>query len=100
MHAATRNTAGQATNGRHQYPRMARVYVLPFLGLTTGIAVFAAYGSLFTVHQTRQALVVRFGEPVQVITEPGLHVKWPFIDTVITVDNRILSRSSGESTPH
>ncbi len=54
------------------------------------IAVLAAYGSLFTVYQTKQALVVRLGEPVRVITEPGLHVKWPLIDTVITVDNRIL----------
>src|SRR5215475_1526410 len=62
-------------------------YVL-FLGLV--ILVFAAYGALFTVYQTKQALVVRLGEPVRVITEPGLHVKWPLIDTVITVDNRIL----------
>jgi modulator of FtsH protease HflC len=62
-------------------------YIL-FLGLV--ILVFAAYGALFTVYQTKQALVVRLGEPVRVITEPGLHVKWPLIDTVITVDNRIL----------
>jgi membrane protease subunit HflC len=62
-------------------------YVL-FLGLV--ILVFAAYGALFTVYQTKQALVLRLGEPVRVITEPGLHVKWPLIDTVITVDNRIL----------
>jgi membrane protease subunit HflC len=62
-------------------------YVL-FLGLV--ILVFAAYGALFIVYQTKQALVVRLGEPVRVIIEPGLHVKWPLIDTVITVDNRIL----------
>ena len=54
------------------------------------IVVFAAYGSLFTVYQTKQALVVRLGEPVRIITEPGLHVKWPLVETVITVDNRIL----------
>jgi membrane protease subunit HflC len=54
------------------------------------LALLAAYGSLFTVYQTKQALVVRFGEPIRVITEPGLHVKVPIIDTVITVDNRIL----------
>ena len=46
--------------------------------------------SLFTVYQTRQALVVRLGDPIRTITEPGLHVKWPLIDTVIYVDNRIL----------
>ena len=54
------------------------------------ILLIAAYGSLFTVYQTKQALVVRLGEPVRVITEPGLNVKIPIIDTVITVDNRIL----------
>jgi modulator of FtsH protease HflC len=88
----SQNTAGQATGGPRQYPRTTRVrvYALLFLGLAIVILVFAVYGSLFTVYQTRQALVVRFGEPVQVITEPGLHVKWPLIDTVIMVDNRIL----------
>ena len=54
------------------------------------IALTAAYGSLFTVHQTRQALVVRFGEPVRVIKEPGLHMKLPLMETVVLVDNRIL----------
>ncbi len=64
-----------------------------FIGAVVAAAVIlalAAYGSLFTVYQTKQALVVRFGEPVRVITEPGLHVKIPLADTVITVDNRIL----------
>lgn len=54
------------------------------------VALVVAYGSLFTVYQTRQALLVRLGEPVRIITEPGLHVKYPIIDTVIPVDNRIL----------
>ena len=54
------------------------------------IAIVVAWGSLFTVYQTRQALVVRLGEPVRIITDPGLHVKLPFIDTVIDIDNRIL----------
>jgi len=54
------------------------------------VVLFVAYLSLFTVYQTRQALVVRLGDPVRTITDPGLHAKWPFIDTVIYVDNRIL----------
>ena len=53
-----------------------------------------AYGTLFTVNQTQQALVVRLGEPVRVITEPGLNVKMPFIDSVIYVDKRILDLES------
>jgi modulator of FtsH protease HflC len=54
------------------------------------VALMVGYGSLFTVYQTRQALVVRLGEPVRVITEPGLNVKIPFIDSVISIDKRIL----------
>jgi modulator of FtsH protease HflC len=54
------------------------------------VAIIIGYGSLFTVYQTRQALVVRLGQPVRVVTEPGLHVKWPLIDSVISIDNRIL----------
>ena len=54
------------------------------------VAAITAYSSFFTVQQTEQALVVRFGRPVDIVTEPGLHVKAPFIDTVIPVDKRIL----------
>jgi membrane protease subunit HflC len=60
------------------------------------IAVFAVaalivgYSSLFTVYQTQQALVIRLGQPVRVVNEPGLNVKAPFIDTVVYIDKRIL----------
>jgi modulator of FtsH protease HflC len=60
------------------------------LAVLVVVLLFVAYLSLFTVYQTRQALVVRLGEPVRIITEPGLHVKIPLIDTVIPIDNRIL----------
>jgi membrane protease subunit HflC len=48
-------------------PRLT-VMVVVLLG-----ALLAALGSVFTVHQTQQALVLQFGEPRRVITEPGLH---------------------------
>jgi SPFH domain / Band 7 family len=54
------------------------------------LAAAAAYSALFRVHQTEQALLLRFGEPVRVIMEPGLNTKWPFIDRVITIDRRVL----------
>jgi membrane protease subunit HflC len=52
--------------------------------------LIVAYGSVFIVDMTEQALVVRLGEPRAPITEPGLHFKAPFIDTVIPIDKRIL----------
>src|SRR5579872_5991182 len=66
----------------------------PVTGIVTLFLLLAliivGYSSVFAVQQTEQALVVRFGAPVDVVTEPGLHFKAPFIDTVIPVDKRIL----------
>ena len=48
--------------------------------------------STFTVEPTRQALVLRFGEPVgDVVDASGLHFKAPFIDQVVYIDKRILA---------
>jgi membrane protease subunit HflC len=58
------------------------------------IVVIVGYSTLFTVNQTKQALVVRLGKPVRVITSPGLNVKVPFIDSVIYIDKRILNIES------
>ena len=54
------------------------------------VVLIVAYSSVFTVQQTEQALVVRLGDPVGVVTEPGLNFKAPFIDSVILIDKRIL----------
>jgi modulator of FtsH protease HflC len=54
------------------------------------LLLIIGYSSVFTVQQTEQALVLRFGRPVDVVTDPGLHFKAPFTDTVIPVDKRIL----------
>jgi modulator of FtsH protease HflC len=54
------------------------------------VALVVGYSSLFTVYQTQQAIVVRLGDPARVETDPGLHWKIPLIDTVITIDKRIL----------
>jgi modulator of FtsH protease HflC len=69
-------------------------------GLVGGVAALLlllamiGYSTLFTVSQTKQALVVRLGQPVRVITEPGLNVKVPFIDSVIYIDKRLLNIES------
>jgi membrane protease subunit HflC len=54
------------------------------------VVLIFAYSSMFTVDMTEQALVVRLGDPVRVVTDPGLHFKAPFVDTVIPIDKRIL----------
>jgi membrane protease subunit HflC len=59
-----------------------------FVLLLTGAA--ALYASAFIVHQNEQALVLRFGEPVGVITKPGLNWKVPVVDTVDIFEKRVL----------
>jgi membrane protease subunit HflC len=62
-----------------------------FLIVLVAIVAGVAYTALFYVHQTEQALVLRFGEPIRdPITSPGLQYKLPFIDNVIFIDKRIL----------
>ena len=55
-----------------------------------GATAFIAYNAYFIVHQTQTALVLRFGEPKQVVTSPGLNFKMPFIENVEFFDKRIL----------
>jgi len=66
----------------------------PVTGIVLLILLFliaiVGYSSVFTVQQTEQALVVRLGRPVDVVSQPGLNFKAPFIDSVINIDKRIL----------
>jgi len=49
-------------------------------------------GALYTVDQTQQVVITQFGEPIgEPITEPGLHVKIPFIQKVNYFEKRILA---------
>ncbi len=61
-----------------------------FGGIFLLLLAVVAYGSLFTVSQIRQVIVLQFGEPKRVIQDPGLHVKMPFIQNVVGYDKRIL----------
>jgi membrane protease subunit HflC len=54
------------------------------------VLALLASSALFTVEQTEQVLITQFGEPVKVITTPGLHAKLPLLQTVISFDRRLL----------
>jgi len=71
------------------------------------VVLILGYQSLFEVQQGMQALVIRFGQPVKVITQPcpgdpagaspaqsqcaGLYFKWPlWIEKVVHISARIL----------
>ena len=60
------------------------------LGVIAAAVLFLGWNSVFTVPQWKQALVLQFGKPVQVITEPGLHFKLPIVQDVALFDRRVL----------
>ncbi|WP_409561041.1 protease modulator HflC [Hyphomicrobium sp. B1] len=67
-----------------------------FILAVIGVAAVVLYSSAFIVHQNEQALVLRFGKAQPAITQPGLHWKMPFIDTVEKFDKRILDLDTTE----
>ncbi len=64
--------------------------VLAVFGLIAIALGVIAYSALFTVHQTQQALILQFGNPIRTIPEPGLQFKLPFVQNVEYYDRRIL----------
>lgn len=54
------------------------------------IGLISVLSTAFTVRETEQALVLQFGEPRRILTEPGLKFKIPFVQDVRIVDRRVL----------
>jgi membrane protease subunit HflC len=73
---------------------MNRGATLFLVGLVIVLVVMSL--SMFTVDQRQNAIVFRLGEPVQVITKPGLYVKAPLLDNVRLFDVRILTLDPDE----
>ena len=55
------------------------------------IAFLTFTGAFFIVNETKQAIVLQFGEPRQVINKPGLQFKIPFIQDAVFLDRRMLN---------
>ena len=58
------------------------------------VIAIAVYLSIFIISQTQQALVLRFGQVVREVKDPGLYYKLPLIDNVVYFDKRILDLDS------
>jgi len=69
---------------------------MKYIGLTLGtlatiLIVLVLAGAYYTVNQTEQVIITQFGKPVgEPITEPGLHFKIPFVQSVNSLDKRFL----------
>lgn len=64
---------------------------LGFLLPVLVVAIVAVLSALFVVDEREKALVLRFGQIKQVVTEPGIGFKVPLIDEVVRFEDRILS---------
>jgi modulator of FtsH protease HflC len=68
---------------------MNRRLLIPVVALLV-VLVIVGMSSVFTVHQTENALVLQFGRPIRPVTEPGLQFKLPLVQDVLYFDKRIL----------
>jgi membrane protease subunit HflC len=58
--------------------------------IVASIAMFVLVGSMFTLNQTEQVLILQFGEPIRVIKKPGIKFKLPFLQDAVFFDKRIV----------
>ncbi|MDH4990527.1 protease modulator HflC [Aquamicrobium lusatiense] len=67
---------------------------LPAIAVAGIVILFLIYSSIFVVNARQQAIVLRFGEIVDVKSEPGIYFKMPFsffdADNVQMIENRVL----------
>lgn len=59
--------------------------------IVLAVLVVLASQSLFVINQHEQGVVLQFGQPVRRVREPGLHLKLPFVQTVVRFDKRLLT---------
>jgi len=54
------------------------------------VALIIFSSATFVLDPTKQAVIIQLGNPIRVITEPGLHFKIPFIQEARIFDKRLL----------
>tara|TARA_Y100000590_G_scaffold188458_1_gene214799 strand:+ start:1464 stop:2333 length:870 start_codon:yes stop_codon:yes gene_type:complete len=62
-------------------------FIIPFVIFIAATIFF----SVFIVKEVNQAIVLQFGDPKRIITNPGINFKVPFIQNVVFLDKRILN---------
>ena len=70
-----------------------------FFGSSLLLALAVLGSSLFVVDQRQFGVVYQFGQIQRVITEPGLNIKLPLIQSVSYIDKRLLMLDSQDLQP-
>lgn len=67
---------------------MEKKYII--LVVTVLVALIVLNMTVYTVNETEQVVVLRFGEILDVVKDPGLHFKIPFIQNIEVFEKRLL----------
>jgi len=68
-----------------------RIQILIIMAIAVGIFfVIIGASAFYVVDVKTQAVVTQFGKPVRTTTEPGLHIKTPFVQKVMFFEKRII----------
>jgi membrane protease subunit HflC len=61
------------------------------IGIGAVLVVLFAMSCFYTINQTEQAVLLQFDAPREIVTEPGLHTKIPWVQRVEYIDKRLLN---------
>ena len=68
---------------------MNKIFVI-ILGVVVVFGGVAAFDAMYTIHETKHALILQFGRYVRTSSDPGLQFKKPFLENVEYFDKRVL----------
>jgi len=66
-------------------------YLIAAGAIVALLALVILFSPFYTIDPTQQVIVFQFGAPQAVETEPGLHTKIPWVQTVTYIDKRLLN---------
>ncbi|MBS0277437.1 MAG: protease modulator HflC [Proteobacteria bacterium] len=61
------------------------------IGIAAVLVILFAMSCFYTINQTEQAVLLQFDAPREIVTQPGLHTKIPWVQRVEYIDKRLLN---------
>lgn len=70
-----------------------RINIAWLLAGFLALSLWVASDTIYTLEESQRALVIRLGAAVDVVSQPGLQFKMPFVDTLVIYDGRLQTLS-------
>lgn len=61
------------------------------IGIVIAVLVVLLGQPAYIINEAEQAIILQFGKPVRIIRDPGIYLKYPFVQELIVFDKRILA---------